>query len=202
MAVLALADLGGSGHVGKPVSIAAGGTLSPGNSIASLATGTATLAAGATYAYEVDSAQLGSLGTAADLLVVTGDLNLDLGNATLLMLTDLNGAPAPFVENTTVFTMINYSGTWNGGLFSVNGRPIADGGRFSVDSQLWELDYNSPTGGLNLTGDYLPSSSFVSVMAVPEPTALALAASGVGLTVAAIRGARRRSRAKHRQFLD
>jgi hypothetical protein len=88
--------------------------------------------------------------------------------------------------------MINYSGSWNGGLFTYNGTPLADGSRFSVGSQQWQIDYNSPTGGSNYTSDYLPSSSFVTVTAVPEPGTLALAAAGVGLHSALARWSRRR----------
>jgi hypothetical protein len=50
-----------------------------------------------------------------------------------------------------------------------------------VGSQIWQIDYNSPTGGLNYTADYQPSSSFVTVIAVPEPAGVALAAAGIGL---------------------
>jgi autotransporter-associated beta strand protein len=170
VAVLAAAELGGSGAIGGPVSVAAGGTLAPGNSIASLATGIASFAAGATFGYEVDSSLTGSLGVAADLLVVSGGLNLDAGNGTLLSFTDLNSSPQPFVDTTTIFALINYSGAWNGG-------------RFTVGSQQWEIDYDSPTGGVNYTGDYLPSSSFVTVTAVPEPATLVLLAAGAGLAV-------------------
>ena len=191
--VLLAAELGGSGSITGPVSVATGGTLSPGNSIASLATGTTSFATGATFEYEVDSSLLGSLGTAADLLVVAG--NLDIASGALLTFADItSGTVQPFVEDTTIFAMINYSGTWNGGLFTYNGSPLADGSRFSVGSQLWEIDYDrtSPTGLANFTGDYLPSSSFVTVMAVPEPGTLVLV--GIGGAIAAVLRARRRQK--------
>ena len=188
--VLALAELGGSGGIAGPVSIANGGTLSPGNSVQSLVTGTATFAAGATFAYEVDSTNPASLAAAADLLVVTGDLNLDAGNGTLLTFADLASSPRPFVDTTTIFAMINYSGTWNGGLFTYGANVLTDGERFTVGSQEWEIDYNrtSSAGLANLTGDYLPSSSFVAITAVPEPSTLVL----MGLGVAAFALTRRR----------
>jgi len=170
------------------VSIATGGRLAPGNSIESLATGTATFAGGATFAYEVDSSA--ALGLAADLLVVTGDLNLstDPTNRTLLSFTDIAGTAQPFIEDTTVFAMINYSGVWNGGLFSYNGQTLTNGSRFTAGSQLWEITYDSPTGGLNFTDDYLANSSFVIVTAVPEPSTLALLAAGLaGLAILARR---------------
>jgi autotransporter-associated beta strand protein len=198
VAVLAAAELGGSGAIGGPVSVAAGGSLAPGNSIASLATGTANFAAGATFAYEVDSTDPLSLGTAADLLVVSGGLNLDAGNGTLLSFTDLNSSPQPFVDTATIFALINYSGAWNGGLFNYGGTPLADGGTFTVGSQQWQIDYNSPTGGSNYTSDYLPSSSFVTVMAVPEPATLVLLAAGVGFLAALAR--LRRSRPARQQL--
>ena len=193
IAVLAAAELGGSGSIAGPVSIAAGGTLSPGNSIESLATGTTTFAAGATFAYEVDSTNPLSLSSAADLLVVSGDLNLDPGNASLLTLADLASSVKPFVEDTTIFALINYSGSWNGGLFTYNGNVLADGSQFTVGTQEWEIDYNrtSVTGLANFTGDYLPNSSFVTVTAVPEPSTLVLMAIGAGL--AAVAGLRRRA---------
>ena len=179
--VLAAAELGGSGASGGPVSVAAGGTLSPGSSIESLATGTATFAAGATFAYEVDSTNPLSLGGAADLLVVSGNLNLDTGNATILTVADLAGSPSPFVNHTTIFALINYSGTWNGGLFTYGGVPLADGGTFTVGSQDWLVDYNrtSAAGLDNFTGDYLPSSRFVTITAVPEPSTYAMALAGI-----------------------
>lgn len=89
---------------------------------------------------------------------------LDPGNGTLLTFTDFFNTPAPFVEDTTIFAMINYSGAWNGCLFTYGGTPVADGSRFSVGSQWWEIDYNrtSSAGLGNFTADYLPSSSFVT----------------------------------------
>jgi len=142
-------------------------------------TGAKTYAGGATFAYEVDSSA--ALGLAADLFVVTGDLNLstDPTNRTLLSFTDIAGTAQPFIEDTTIFAIINYSGVWNGGLFSYNGVELTNGSRFTAGSQLWEITYNSPSGGLNFTGDYLPNSSFVIVTAVPEPSTLALLAAGI-----------------------
>ncbi|MFM8497300.1 MAG: beta strand repeat-containing protein [Planctomycetia bacterium] len=199
IAVLAAAELGGSGSIAGPVSVAAGGTLSPGNSIASLATGTATFAAGATFEYEVDSTNLGSLGTAADLLVVNGDL--DIASGTLLTFLDLATTPNPFIEDTTIFAMINYSGSWNGGLFTYNGTALTDGSRFTVGSQLWEIDYNrtSSAGLANFTGDYV-GSNFVTVTAVPEPSTLVLIGIGLGGLLLARRRAFRKNSLAYRNI--
>ena len=175
VAVLAAAELGGSGSIDGPVSIAAA----------------------ATFAYEVDSTNPLSLGSAADLLVVSGDLNLDSGNASLLTLADLASSVQPFVEDTTIFAMINYSGAWNGGLFTYGGNVLSDGERFYAGSQMWEIDYNrtSATGLDNFTADYLPSSSFVTVTAVPEPSTLVLMAIGAG--VAAVAARQRHASGRH-----
>ncbi|MGA0041090.1 MAG: PEP-CTERM sorting domain-containing protein, partial [Pirellulales bacterium] len=107
----------------------------------------------------------------------------------LLTFTDLANSPQPFVEDTTIFALINYSGTWNSGLFTYNGNELADGERFAVGSQLWEIDYNrtSSAGLDNFTTDYLPSSSFVTVTAVPEPATIVLLAAAAGLAALARR---------------
>ena len=65
-------------------------------------------------------------------------------------------------------------------MFTYAGTPLADGSRFSVGSQLWEIDYNSTTAGLNFTSDYV-GSNFVTVTAVPEPATLVLVAAAAGL---------------------
>ena len=121
--------------------------------------------------------------SAADLLVVTGNLDLDPGNGTLLTFADVASSPQPFVKDTTIFALVNYSGSWNGGLFTYGSNVLSDGERFSVGSQVWEIDYDrtSSAGLDNFTADYLPSSSFVTVTAVPEPATLALAAIGIAL---------------------
>lgn len=120
----------------------------------------------------------------------------------LLSFLDLNSSPNPFQDATTVFAMINYTGQWNGGLFTYGTNVLIDGEEFSVGGQEWKIDYDyaynpaSPTTTrpLNYQGDYLPSSGtqrFVAVTAIPEPSAFALAAIGAGLAAWAARRHRR-----------
>ena len=166
--------LGGSGTISGSITAGASGTLSPGAGIESLATGAVTLLDQSTFAYEMNSA----VPLAADLLSVTG--NLSLSGTVGLTLTDLATSPSAFAAGTT-FSLINYTGSWNSGLFSYGGSVLADGGMFSLAGQLWTIDYDATSGGLNFSGEYLPASSFVNIATVPEPSACALAAVGFGL---------------------
>jgi autotransporter-associated beta strand protein len=202
--VLAAAELGGSGSIAGTVAVQAGGRVSPGNSIGVLTQGDTTFDGGAIFRYEVDSSDLAALGTAADLLVVTGNLNIATG--TLLEFSDLAGlSTQPFVENTTVFAMINYTGTWNTGLFTYNTQTLANGSRFMVGSQMWEIDYayvyDTVTPGstirpLNFQGSHQPGTgtqTFVTITAVPEPSTFAMALAGLACGGYVVR--RRRKRA-------
>jgi len=94
-----------------------------------------------------------------------------------------------------IFALINYTDTWNGGLFTYGTNELADGERFTVGSQVWEIDYDYQIGGrniqpLNFTTSQNTGGSYVTVTAVPEPGTLMLTAIGAGLAVAA--GLRRR----------
>jgi T5SS/PEP-CTERM-associated repeat protein len=164
--------LGGSGTIGGAVTVNAGGTLAPGDGIGSLAIGGATLLDGAGFAYEINS----SAPLAADLLTVTGDLSL--AGTVGLTLIDLATNPAAFANGTT-FSLINYTGDWNGGLFTDGGSTLADGGIFTVGDQLWRIDYDAAGGGLNFAGEHLPDSQFVNIVAVPEPSSCALLFAGL-----------------------
>lgn len=191
--VAASGTLGGTGSTTAAVSVT--GVLSPGASIETFQSGALTFNDTSTFAYEVDSSVALSVG--ADLQLVTAPSNT--GNLTIangvsdvvtLTLTDLAGSPVAFANGTT-FSLINYDGTWNGGLFNVGASEIADGGTFMVGNNTWQLDYNATSGGSNFSGQYLPTSSFVNIVAVPEPGTLALLACGGAIGAAYLR---RRSR--------
>jgi fibronectin-binding autotransporter adhesin len=161
--------LGGTGTIGGSVTVNAGGTLAPGASIATLTTGSAvSFASGATFGYEYDSNAL-----TADLLQMAGTLSLS--GTVALTVTDL-GSDVPVTAG-TVFSMINYGGSLvGGGLFSYGGTSLADGDTFVVGSNTWQIAYSSTTAGVNVTSP-LPSSSFVNLISVPEPTTWALLGS-------------------------
>jgi len=164
--------IGGSGAFAGALTINAGGTLSPGSSIQSLASGSLTLNNNSTFEYEVD--QIVSLSVGADLQKVTGALTLS-GTVTLTM---AQLAGSAFAQNTTTFTLINYTGLWNGGFFTFNGNAIADGGIFTAGLNTWQLDYDATSGGLNFTSDQV-AGKFVNITAVPEPATWALLAGSV-----------------------
>lgn len=186
-------ELGGSGSIVGSITVASGATLAPGNSIESLTAQAASFGAGSTFEYEVDSTDLNDLSIAADLLVVDGDLSI--ADGALLHFADIGNQPGEFGWHTTVFAMINYTGTWDGGRFTLNGTTLEDDSQFFVDDQMWQIDYNSTSGGLNYVSDYDTgaTSSFVTVTAVPEPsTTLMLVIAGV----AGVASARFRKTAK------
>lgn len=158
--------LGGTGGFTGSVTVNSGGTLAPGASIGSLGSGALTFNDGSTFGYEVDFGADTEEG--ADLQIVSGGLGLN----GIVTLTLSNLAVGTFAYNTT-FTLINYSGAWNGGLFTYDSGILANGSIFSFNDQSWQIDYNALAGGSNFSSEYLPASSFVNITAVPEPSALA-----------------------------
>lgn len=170
--------LGGSGSFTGALVVSANGTLSPGASIETLGSGSLTFNNASTFEYEVDSSVPLSVG--ADLQKVTGGLSLS-GTVTLT-LSDLAGSPTAFALHTTKFTLINYSGTWNGGLFTFGGNAIANGDTFTAGLNTWKLDYNATSGGSNFSGEYA-GANYVNITAVPEPTILGLLFAGLSVLV-------------------
>jgi autotransporter-associated beta strand protein len=178
------ATLQGSGSIAGSVTINDGGTLATGNSIESMATGALSLTANSTFAYEMDNDAAPSV--AGDLTAVTGNLTLDLGNTAILTLVELgSGSWAPDDK----LTLISYSGAWNGGLFDYLGNPLADDSTFTFSGIDWTFNYDDDTPGTNFVGD-LTGPSYVTMVAVPEPSAIMIL--GAGVTVAGMGLARRR----------
>ena len=80
-------------------------------------------------------------GQTMDLAALSGPLTLSTVVPAKLSLTDL-GANAPLAAGIQ-FTFINYTGGWNGGLFSVNGNVIPDDAIFGFGANVYQLDYNA-----------------------------------------------------------
>ncbi len=176
--------LGGTGSLGSGA-VDVSGVLSPGASVQTLSGGTVNFLTGSTFAYEIDS----SVGTSsgADLQIISGDLTLT-GTVTLTM-DDLALSDTAYTAGTT-FSLFNYSGTWNSGIFTFGGNAIADDTTFTAGLNTWQIDYNAEDGGENFTGEYLGGSdSFVNITAVPEPASAVL--GGLGL-LALLRRRRRK----------
>ena len=147
-------------------------TISGGIGALTMQTGTLNFSTGSTLATQVDSST--SLAAGSDLLKVVGNLSL-VGTVTL-SLTDLAANPVVLAPNTT-FSLINYTGGWNGGLFTAAGSQIIDGGQFTAGLNTWRLEYAATTGGSNFSG-VQTAGNFVNIVVVPEPGALALAVVG------------------------
>ena len=179
--------LEGAGIVLGNVTAAAGSTISPGNSIESLGTGSITFDGG-TYDYEIDSSA--SLAVGADLLYGNDNSTLTLINSPILSLTNLGVGSVPVG---TKFTLIAYDGAWNGGIFA--GRPD-DSLIYGFAGINWWINYND-TVGSNFVADATAfGTQFVTITAttVPEPSTYALAL--VGLVALACRACACRRRTK------
>ena len=164
----------GSGTV-SALTINSGGTLAPGTSIESLASGDVTLLAGAIYQQEIDKSKAGS-SDSGDLLAVTGSLTLSLDNDSILNLIELGESGAWSVGNK--ITLISYSGEWNGGLFTYNDSVLSNNSTFTFSDMLWQFKYDDTGFGDNYQAD-LTGPSYVTMTAIPEPGAALL--GGLGL---------------------
>jgi fibronectin-binding autotransporter adhesin len=170
--------LGGTGNIAGSVNVGTSGTLTPGgNSIGTLATGPLTFAANATLALDINFTA-----RTTDKTTINGALSLDGSNTTVLSITDLQ----PIAQFTSFnLQFLDYSTTWNGGLFTVGGVVIDDfdattnfnSTAFFVGPNRYKIDYNFNGG-------------HVALLSVPEPGSLALIAGGVAL----LGGMRRRRR--------
>lgn len=155
---------GGTGTTGS-VNINAGGTLAPGVEIGTLTTGALTFNPAA--AFDVD---FHSTFAQFDRVNVSGNLSIDLGGNVTLNFNDLGGN-APLAIH-SVFTLIDYSGSWNGGTFS--GR--ADDSTFTLGANTFRISYDG-------TG----SESAITLTVVPEPSTTTALLGGLALVASARR---------------
>jgi autotransporter-associated beta strand protein len=173
--VSAAATLGGSGAIAGTVSVS--GTLAPGASIESLATGSLSFLTASTLSYEMNHAAPGT----ADLVAVNGQL--DLTGTVSLTLTGAAMAGWTLGDKITLVSYFDIDGStagWNGGTFA----GIADDSPQTYGANTWRFDYNDTAGGINFTGDQASGSDarFVTMTLIPEPSALLLGAlSALGL---------------------
>jgi fibronectin-binding autotransporter adhesin len=170
-------SLGGNGRLGGAITVGTGGTIIPGTGIGTL-TGTQSLSFtdGSTLGSELNSASV--LG---DLLAVGTDLNL-AGTVTLT-LTDLS-ASTPITPG-TILSLVNYGGSWNGGLLTYSGSALADEDLLTFGVNQFRIDYNSTTPGVNVTSPV--GVSYVNLVAVPEPTVSVALLSTLGLAALVLR---------------
>ncbi|MFM8292365.1 MAG: autotransporter-associated beta strand repeat-containing protein, partial [Planctomycetia bacterium] len=138
------ATLGGTGRTGGTVSVASGGTLTAGavGTVGAFTTSSVTLLDGSTFSFDINSAATPGPAS-ADLLTVLGPLSLT--GTTSLALTNLDTFQTPFTQGTTL-TLMNYTGGWNGGLFSFGGTSLANNAEFSAGGTLWRIVYDGVSG--------------------------------------------------------
>lgn len=164
------AILGGTGTINGAVSVS--GSLSPGAGIETFATGALSFNNDSFLVHQLDSSVLKPVGS--DLLKVTG--NLALAERVGLSLSDLGGTDVAF-DVGDIFSLINYTGTWNGGLFTLGGNELADDEEFTFSLNTWRISYNDAVGGTNYSGEFAGGTdSFVNLHVIPEPRAALLSA--------------------------
>ena len=156
--------LSGSGGTTGAVIVNSGGALAPGTSASTgtLKTADVTLTGAAAFHLSLNTST-----PSASQVIATGNLSLDLANTTTLSLTDLGANLA--LSPGMVFPFLDYSGTWNGGIFS--GMP--NDSTFTFGANQFEIMYNgvdSGNGGMNAVT--------LTVLAVPEPGSVALLGMG------------------------
>ena len=157
--------LAGDGPIGT-VTLNAGGTVAPGASPATLATGSVTLNGG-TLALELNGT---TAGTNYDQLSVTGGVAFTANTPFTL---SLGFDPADGVDFFTI--VANDSGdsvNTASGLFSFGGNPLAEGAIFTASGQDFAISYAGGDG------------NDIVLAAVPEPASIAMLLGGLGLLAA------------------
>lgn len=171
------AFLRGTGTINQAALTTVNGTIGAGantNQIGTLSLGGLTV--GATGALSID---INTTVPNIDRLNVAGDLTLSLANTAALSLNDI-AVGSPLAIGTT-FTLIDYTGIWNGGLLSFGGNAIEDEiETFYFGNNAYTINYD---GGVN-------GNDVQLLVVVPEPASAAFLLGGFGLL--AIRSRRRR----------
>jgi autotransporter-associated beta strand protein len=160
--------LSGTGSVAGSVTINAGGHLAAGNSIESLAIGTTganalTFSGTSNFDYEIQTNV--ALNVAADVVMLTGNLNIS--PAAMLNFTDLAGLSAVALAENSKFTLISYSGSWDGNTFA--SKP--NNSLVTIGINQFTLKYNDATKGLNFATGVPSGLSYVTLTAVAVPEA-------------------------------
>jgi fibronectin-binding autotransporter adhesin len=157
--------LGGTGSIAGAVTIGSGGTLAPGASIETLNVGALTFNSGSTFSYEMNTNL--SLTVAADLVNASGDLTFAATDVALAI-TDAGSTLLAGAK----FTLIAYSGNWNGGTFA--GHP--NNSLITVGLNQYALKYNDTTMGQNFATESLAGAGvhYVTLTAVPEARAFVM----------------------------
>jgi T5SS/PEP-CTERM-associated repeat protein len=162
--------LGGSGAVGA-LSIASGGTVSPGNSPGTLSTGAMTWEGGGSYLWEVNAKpSSGTAGTNWDFINMNGGLNISATSAnkfTISISGNVTGLPTSTPQDWTILTASSgFGGTFNANEF------ILDTTNFTANSP---GNFSLLSQGNNLVLEYAPT---------PEPgTALLMVVGGMALAM-------------------
>jgi len=146
--------------------------------LGALTTGSLSLAAGSTFALEINTSSVFGTSGDSDFVAVNGPFSINPSGGSTLSLSDLGSNVA--LPLGTKFSFLNYTGTWNGGLFKVGANTIADDSSFIFGANRYRLDYND--GG-----------NTVSLTTVPEPTTAASLLLGLTLISCSRRVRRSRS---------
>jgi fibronectin-binding autotransporter adhesin len=168
--------LGGTGRIGGSVSVTSG-DLSPGASINVLDIGGNLSMTGGAYDYEINSSS-----STADLNTVAGNLSLA---SVALSASELGSGMLAYG---TKFTLINYGGLWNGGIFT--GLPNYST-TLTIGANRFFIKYNDTTGGSNFGGGSYGFGSgqphYVTITAVPEASTFLVIGLGGVFAFAAVR---------------
>jgi fibronectin-binding autotransporter adhesin len=172
------ATLSGSGSIAGNVLMS--GTLSPGNSPGSLTIGGNLSLLAGIYKYEVDSDA-----PTADLTSAKGDLSIAAGVA--LAASDLGTS---LLAATTKFTLINYGGNWDSGLFTYNSKPLLNNSLITIGPNTYLFRYDDISGGSNFGGGTFVNNAnlnhWVTITAVPEASAFLTVGLGGIFAIAAV----------------